>query len=291
MTAAASHRARHSAASPTPVVGLGQRVVSARWPRHLEGVRAAGKKLAWTAFEARLVRTPVRYAFRELARPTLADYALRRGGGRFSVRHRSGDIDILRKFYAYRYYAWPAEVLDALRSLGRPVRILDLGANIGFFEVHAAGDLPIGHVVAFEPDPENANVLDRARAQNGADWEVHRACAANADGVAMFRSGHHNFSMIAEDGDRVVPTVDVFPYVAGADLIKMNVEGSEWEILQDPRLAATAGVWIVEYHRIRSPEEDITALVRRLFQRAGYTTRVAMEHEGNGLLWAWKTLH
>ena len=287
---AASRHALNATSVPTRTVGLGQRVTSSPWPKQLEGIRSVTKKLAWTAFEARLVRTPVRYAFRELVRPSLGDYELRRGNGRFSVRHRSGDIDILRKFYAYRYYAWPAEVLDALASLGRPVNVLDLGANIGFFEVHASGDLPIGRVVAFEPDPENGDVLERVRTENGTDWELHRACASNADGIAMFKSGHHNFSMICDEGDRAVPTVDVFPYIADADLVKMNIEGSEWGILQDDRLAATQAIWIVEYHRIRSPETDITSLAQRLFERAGYTTRIAMQHEGNGLLWAWKTL-
>ncbi len=129
---------------------------------------------------------------------------------------------------------------------------------------------------------------ERVRDLNGADWEIVRACAANSDGVAMFKSGHHNFSRIERDGDFAVPTVDVFPYVGAADLVKMNIEGSEWEILEDPRLSETDCAWIVEYHRIRNPDEDITALATSLFQRAGYRTRVAMEHGGNGLIWAWK---
>jgi FkbM family methyltransferase len=163
-----------------------------------------------------------------------------------------------------------------------------LGANIGFFEIHTRQQLPVGKVVCFEPDPANARMLDRVRSENGADWEIIRSCASNRDGTAMFKSGHQNFSRIEPDGDTAVATRDVFPYVAQADLVKMNIEGSEWEILEDRRLAETSAVWIVEYHRIRSPEPDITARARRLFERCGYTTRVAVAHEGNGLLWAWK---
>lgn len=271
-----------------PVVALGRRVTSAPWPRQLEAVRAGAKKLAWTAFEARQVRTPWRYAFRELVRPTVGDYALRTGDGRFSVRHRTGDVDIFRKFYAYRYYEWPPEVLAQLTALGRPVDVLDLGANIGFFQVHARDQLPVGKVVGFEPDPSNADLLERVRAANGADWKVIRACASNADGEVRFKSGHQNFSRIENDGDRVVPKLDVFPYIAQADLVKMNIEGSEWEILEDPRLAETSPVWIVEYHRIRNPANDIDSLASCLFERVGYETRIAMSHQGNGLLWAWK---
>ena len=274
--------------APVRTVELGRRLTSASLPKPVEMFREAAKKLAWTALEARLVSTPLRYAFRELVHPTLADYSLR-GGGHIALRHRSGDVDIFRKFYAYRYYEWPAEVDAQLSRLARPVNVLDLGANIGFFEVHARNQLPIGSVVCFEPDPANADVLERVRDANGATWRVIRACASNRTATVRFKSGQHNFSRVERDGDCEVPACDVFEHMADADLVKMNIEGSEWEILQDVRLADTSGVWIVEYHRLRNPEANITSLIRGLFESGGYTTRIAMSHEDNGLLWAWKS--
>jgi FkbM family methyltransferase len=263
-------------------------MAAARLPRRLAAVRSVAKKLVWTGYEARLVQTPWRYALRELVRPRLADYTLRGHRGRISLRHRSGDIDIFRKFYAYGYYDWPAEVITALQGVGRPLNVLDLGANIGFFQVHARGHLPIASITGFEPDPDNAEVLERTCAANGGDWHIVRACAANRDGMTAFSSGQKNFSRIASSGDCIVPTIDVFPYIARADLVKMNIEGSEWEILKDARIADTDTVWIVEYHRLRNPEHDITALVQRLFERCGYRTRIAMSHENNGLIWAFR---
>jgi len=274
--------------APTRTVSVGRRLSSAPLPQSVSRARSAAKKLVWTAFEARLVTTPVRYAYRELVAPQTGDYTLRHSGGHFSLRHRSGDVDIFRKFYAYGYYAWPSDVTAHLQRLNRPLHVLDLGANIGFFDVHAREQLPIGSVVCFEPDPDNARVLERVRVANGANWEIVRACASNQGGQVMFKSGRQNFSQIASDGDFSVPCVDVMPYIAEADLIKMNIEGSEWEILEDPRLADTSGAWIVEYHRIRNPERDITDHVQSLFHRAGYTTQVAVCHQNNGLVWAWK---
>jgi FkbM family methyltransferase len=286
MTSYAEHIVDTALAERT--VALGRRLAAARWPTRLETFRSGSKKVAWTAFEARLVRTPIRYAFRELLRPQVADYSLRHVNGRISLRHQSGDIDVFRKFYAYGYYEWPTEVTSHLDQLSRAVNVLDLGANIGFFEVHAGSRFPIGGVVGFEPDPSNAEMLDRVYTANGDNWQIIRACASNRDGFAMFKSGQQNFSRIEHDGDTSVPTVDVFPYVAEADLVKMNIEGSEWEILQDPRLTSTSAVWIVEYHRVRNPDSDITSLARDLFDRCGYTTRVVNINEGNGLLWAWR---
>jgi FkbM family methyltransferase len=256
-------------------------------PRQLDSARAVAKKLAWTAYEAQLVDAPARYAYHELFRPAVRDYKLRHSGTQFAIRHGTGDVDIFRKFYAYRYYEWPVEVVAKLRRLRRPIKTLDLGANIGFFEVHAREQLPVGRAVAFEPDPANGRMFERVRDANAVDWEIVKACASNRDGSVLFRSGAHNFSRIASDGDYEVPALDVFPYIAEADLVKMNIEGSEWEILEDPRLAATSQVWIVEYHRIRNPEPDITTHVRRLFERSGYTTQIATSHRDNGLVWAW----
>lgn len=275
-------------AEPLRSVRIGQRISSAHWPRPLEGLRTAIKKLAWTAVEARLVRSSVRYALRELATRRRGDYALRDGEGHFSVRHRSGDIDIFRKFYAYGHYDLPEAVLARLSSLGRAVNVLDLGANIGFFEVFTRDRLPVGRVVCFEPDPSNAAILERVRAANNADWEIVPACASNRDGSALFNTGRKNFSRIGDGGDANIATIDVFPHIAEADLVKMNIEGSEWDILHDARLAETSVSWIVEYHRIANPDPEIHMLARRLFECAGYTVCLATKSEGNGLLWAWK---
>ena len=287
MTETAQHLAEPPRAALT--VEVGRRLTSAPLPKPLAALRTASKKVAWTAVEARLVTTPLRYAYRELMSPSCADYTLRDGGTRFSLRHRSGDIDIFRKFYAYRYYEWPTAVTAKMRALDRPLKVVDLGANIGFFQVHARGQMPIGEVTCFEPDPSNSGVLEHVREINGASWRVIRACASNADGTVRFRTGGHNFSRIETDGDLEIPALDIFPIVDEADLVKMNIEGSEWEILEDPRLAQSSAVWIVEYHRMRNPDPDIKSLVRRQFERAGFETHLAMSVEDNGLLWAWKS--
>ncbi len=267
---------------------MGRRLASAPWPARLAPVRAGAMKLAWTLLEARLVRTPVRYSLRELVTHTSGDYVLRPARGRITLRHSTGDIDIFRKFYGYDYYRWPDEVVARLSALGRPVNVLDLGANVGLFDVHAQQRFTLGSVVAFEPDPDNARVLERVRDANGAGWTLVRACASNRDGTAMFESGRQNFSRIGGGEGSPVQTVDVLPEVLRADLVKMNIEGSEWEILQDPRLADSSAIWIVEYHRIRNPEPDFHGLVTQLFERNGFVTRVQVRTADNGLMWAWR---
>ncbi len=276
-------------AKPLPSVRLGRRFAGASWPRQLEWLRNAVKRLTWTAVEMRLVDAPVRFALRELLTRRTGAYGLRNGTSRFVVRHRSGDIDIFRKFYAYGYYDLPESVSARLRSLGRPVDVVDLGSNIGLFETFTRDRLPIGRVTCLEPDPQNRAVLELTRAANEADWEIIGACASNEAGSVRFNTGRKNLSRIGDEGDMTIPAIDVYPYVEAADLVKMNIEGSEWEILADERLAATSLTWIVEYHAIANPEPDIHALVVRLFERAGYQVSFAAQSgDINGLVWAWK---
>ena len=275
-------------AEPLPSVRFGRRLASARLPRWLETPRRAAKRVAWTWVESRRVDTPLRYAARELMTHRRAAYRAHDGTARFVLRHRSGDIEIFRKFYAYGYYNLPATVSERLEALGRAVNVLDLGANIGFFEVFTRDRLQIGRVVCVEPDPYNSDVLDQVRRLNGADWEIMRACAAASDGTTQFNTGRKNLSRIGSDGDITIATRDVFPLIAAADLVKMNIEGSEWEVLADERLASTDAIWIVEYHRIANPDQDIHGHVRRLFEAGGYVVQQAQKGEENGLLWAWR---
>jgi hypothetical protein len=102
MRASSTHRNPAAEASrlPDPVNPtarlrrLGRRRLRPELLQTVALLRSAAKKLVLTAVEARAVYAPFRYAFRELLRPAVAEYQLRRGRGRIVVGHRRGDIDI-----------------------------------------------------------------------------------------------------------------------------------------------------------------------------------------------------
>jgi FkbM family methyltransferase len=250
----------------------------------------AVNRLAWLAVETRLVKESGAYlanTFRKSRDPRR--YHLRSSGSPIHLRHHTGDVAILRKFAAYRYYDLPDEVEERLR--GRTVAVLDLGANIGLFGVHARAHADVSGIVSFEPDEQNAAVIDRVIADNGGPWELIRACASNRDGETRFAAGRANLSRISDVGV-VVPVVDAIPYLVAADLAKVNIEGAEWDILADERFVANAPeILILEYHEIANPEPDIHALVNRLLVQAGYTEQfIVNRSEENGLIWAWKAV-
>jgi FkbM family methyltransferase len=125
-------------------------------------------------------------------------------------------------------------------------RVVDVGANVGYFSVVAA-DLggPGSRVIAFEPHPVLGEMLAAtARANPLAEINVERAACGSESGTATLyvspeerNSGLGTLRSDLHDGPRVqVPVVrlddvcrryDVLP-----DLIKVDAEGFEVEVLR-----------------------------------------------------------
>jgi FkbM family methyltransferase len=267
-----------------------RRVNQLRLLRAAGPVRKAANRIAWLIIEARLVREPGRYLANALHPSRSARrYRFRSTGSTFYLRHHTGDVAIFRKFAAYGYYDFPAEVVERLQD--KKIAVVDLGANIGLFGVHALAHLQVAEIVSFEPDEYNAAVVEKVIEAYDGPWQLIRACASNRNGETRFTSGQANLSKISETGS-IRPVVDAVPYLLAADLAKINIEGAEWDILADERFAAQApDVLILEYHEIASPETQIHSLATRLLAEAGYENQALVNRsDANGLVWAWKSL-
>lgn len=234
------------------------------------------------------------FARQAAGRRTIARY--HRVGGRvaFHLRHATDDLQTFAQVVAEQHYAMPVPVIDTLRALGRPPEVVDLGANVGLFSAQVLERWPDAHVVAFEPDPANAAVLARSIAANPAlRWELVQAAAGVADGEVTFAAGRFATSRIAGAGEGgvTVPVRDAFAWLAGADLVKIDIEGAEWPLIADPRFAALpARVVALEYHAHGAPDGDPGAAAERALRRAGFATeRGDLDApEGCGMWWGWK---
>src|SRR5207248_5016744 len=88
---------------------------------------------------------------------------------------------------------------------------------------------------------------------------------------------------------RKVQCRDVFPFLVDADLIKIDIEGGEWEILADPRLEELRAVAIVlEYHPLYCANGDPEQVVRDSLRRVSYRTAAPIRGYDAGMMWAWK---
>jgi FkbM family methyltransferase len=194
----------------------------------------------------------------------------------YFVRHTTRDIGVFSEVFVLGEYEPPREVAQWLQDLGRPPRILDVGGNVGLFATFARDRWPGAEVVSIEPDPDNLKILKR-NAATGQNLEVVEACATTHDGTLRFVAGQEAGSHVAEDGSSSeatieVPCVDVFRLAESADFVKMDIEGSEWPILDDPRMSSIpAGVWVMEWHDLLCPHPNPGAAARAAMERAGFT--------------------
>jgi FkbM family methyltransferase len=291
-----SDRVRHvglvaaGAAIISAVKNLSQRPTPG--PDWLRSLAGHPRLLPLTALllRARMVSESVAFFARQLLRQGgVFAYRLRSAEGmRVLVRHGPTDPVILGEVFHEWYYAPPAAM-----PAFEPRRIVDLGANVGYFGAFALAEWPDASVVAYEPDPANAAIHAGTIALNGLDdrWTLHRAAAAATDGELRFHAWGHALSHVADDGDTVVPAHDVLPLVAGADLLKIDTEGAEWPILRDPRFAADPPrVVVLEYHPDGAPGPDPRAAVLELLADAGLTATASIfeRADGYGMLWAWR---
>ncbi|MBV1861247.1 MAG: FkbM family methyltransferase [Nannocystaceae bacterium] len=169
--------------------------------------------------------------------------------------------------------AWYRTEIDFTGSV-----FVDGGANEGAL-LHALWDAVGGgfEVHAVEPLEENISKL-RARMPQSAAWNVHPVVLTDRDEPRSVRvesdglSGH-NCVVRSSGKGREVPGRRLSTLVPHATVIKLDVEGHEYTIL-DEALDTMPGVqaWAVEFHRSqgRPLQAALGALARR-----GYSLRAA----------------
>jgi FkbM family methyltransferase len=155
--------------------------------------------------------------------------------------------------------SWMAQRLAAGTARGI---VVDVGANLGWHVIHAAQYPMVETVVAFEPDPFNAWLLDRNLMVNKVDNVVVNAVAVGAtSGVARlyrYRStnyGRHTLLTNYGYGSHQVPLVDLDSALAalGFDerrilVLKIDVEGYEPAVIEGAaRTLARTDAVVIEY--------------------------------------------
>jgi FkbM family methyltransferase len=274
--------------SPAKPMGL-IRLVLARPPFGRLLKISAVERVVATLLRATTVRESARFFARELSgRRRTSRYVLRETGLRAVIRHGTPDVATLDEVFYQRQYELPGVVSG---RIGAKPRIVDLGANIGLFALLATAHYPSAQITAVEPDPDNAEILRAVRDLNGLDWQVVEAVAATRSGSVPFASGRFSLSRV-EDGPGLpsVESVDAFAYLADADLAKIDIEGSEWQLLSSPRLAEEGpGALVLEFHPHLALGDDPAHDAIRHLEQAGYRTgEVRPTAAGHGVVWAWR---
>jgi FkbM family methyltransferase len=214
-----------------------------------------------------------------------------RDGSRSCLLDLRAGLAVLRDVYLERIY-------DSKFHLDPEGTVLDLGANIGMFTILAANRLvPRGRVVAVEPNPYAAAVLQRNVIENGfSNVEVIVAAAAPMDGNVELHLAPHSLGATVFAGQRRGESVMVAAIGVGTlieslgpiELLKMDIEGSEWPIVFD----SSPEMWVrikriaMEFHLDAAGCRSVADLISYL-TRVGYVN-IRVHHPPGlyGYLWA-----
>lgn len=153
----------------------------------------------------------------------------------------------------------------------QPLRILDIGGNVGFATIGFRSQFPAAEIAAVEADPQTFALLD---SNVGADPQVttlHRAVMGK-DGEASFAPALQSASSsVGEEtsaGSVVVraSTINTILDELGwesADLVKIDIEGAEFAALQVPGVLDRVGAIVGEFHYDLAPAgaPEINALL------------------------------
>jgi FkbM family methyltransferase len=188
-------------------------------------------------------------------------------GCRFLVRPNSPDLRVVRSILL-------GELEEAIRCT-RPKfgLIIDAGGYIGVSAVVFARHFPNARIVVLEPDMENYR-LASANCRDYANVDVlNCALAATESQVTLYDRGlgPWGFTIVQQAADAPLMTsigeVSALSIgtllrrygVDGVDLLKLDIEGGEYELFEGcPRWVASCGVIVAELHdRIRPGCSDV----------------------------------
>jgi FkbM family methyltransferase len=172
----------------------------------------------------------------------------------FKIYVRQGDYFLGASIARNRMYE--PHVTRELLTVLRPGQVfVDIGANAGYFVCMAAARVgPTGKVIAFEPNPDNCELLTLSvEANNFKNVELHPYAVAAKEATLGLVAGHNdsNGRLLSPTetapaaNTQYVKAIVLDSYLADRpkiDMIKMDIEGAE------PQALAGMGK-LIEKHR------------------------------------------
>ncbi len=214
---------------------LGRSPSPAEWPGHS---MMAGEPLH--AVVASYLNS-LEFSLRGLGAPTPSSDVMLAELPEFRIYCDVSDPAVGRHVSAGHY---EPEVAAIFRRLLKPgMGVIDIGANIGFFSMLSATLVgAAGFVLAVEPNPRNAKLLECSRRVNGFEHVRLAQLAAGPDtGVFALHTSHSTGTTSeVQDGLAAMLAADTVPCVqldrlvpAGRciDFIKIDVDGAEYKAL------------------------------------------------------------
>jgi FkbM family methyltransferase len=224
-------------------------------------------------FLYRIVKGPRQYSM--LARPTSNSMA---------------DLFVLREVFVDETYR---DVLSLIEN--KPIRVVDVGGNIGSFTVWLSRNRPLLDSFCFEPDPTSFSLCRYNLNGNGCSSvnAIPKAVGGKSRQIQMrvntTRPGGNSIYADASNQDGEHATIDVIAFgewlstlQGDFDVLKLDCEGAEWEIVDE----TPSGAWqrfaviVAEIHEEPSQRHQPDDFPKLMEARGFETTRWDGGHMG-----------
>ncbi len=198
------------------------------------------------------------------------------------------DYDIAWQIFWRGDYESPIPLRDVRR-------VVDLGANVGYSCLYWCHRYPQSQVTAFEPHPVHVKATKENLLRNGLldRVKVVDAAAGASERDSYLTDGRSSSTVTEQPAAFPIRVLDIFreQELAGKiDILKIDIEGGEYELLSDPRFARLdARLLVIEWHK--TPEHpDGQAWCLQKLHSLGYRTRIGCEDLPlAGLIWAFRS--
>jgi len=173
-------------------------------------------------------------------------------GARFELRpkcNENNDYGVAYEVFVHNFYKDRPPESENVRL------VVDLGANVGYSLLYYLHAYKNCYIIAFEPHPGHAAQAVRNLNIDGSRERVQlypKGAGAYERKMRLTDSGTSSTLTEVNAKDTIgVEVVDIFPILEGRriDILKVDIEGGEYEILKDPRFSRLdVGAIVMEWH-------------------------------------------
>ncbi len=154
--------------------------------------------------------------------------------------------------------------------------IIDCGANMGVSVLFFAKEYPTARIIAFEPEEEIFEVLEKnVESYHFANVTLEKKAVWNSETTLEFFTDHGMGGSVENTFKRqkpaIVQTVRLADYLQEpVALLKLDIEGAEYTVLKDsePFLKNVENIF-VEYHSFEEKEQHLDDILD-MFKKSGF---------------------
>jgi FkbM family methyltransferase len=207
------------------------------------------------------------------------------------IKHQDDQVEKVHNFKNFSVrYKRPYEFLHTYNDLfekelyrfktdsAQPL-IIDCGANIGLSVLYFKQLYPKAHILVFEPDENNFDLLSKNCIANGLkDVELYKEAVWIEDGFISFAAKQSEASHILESDEGLQVKSRRLTHLLQAHLkihfLKMDIEGAEYKVVQDAASALhKVDNFFLEYHG-KAEETGKLADIVTILKEAGFSVYI-----------------